>query len=430
METSQFDDFFKSKTQDELPVPTELSWENMNFPLPPAKRKRRIFPWLLFFLVGAVGIGSVLWYVNRHDNIQSSSLPKNDPTGIQNQNGKISSEKEEAGLEMAHSQDAGENAVPRNNATDQEISKTERPTGIETKEAKPLSLDQASKSDDLESAIAETPDLTASTLLADAKENNRINGESLAPFPFLNLLPVEPIHSTSPEKPLTPFSHAHPALHTKHAAKPVALLVSAGTNMAHMNHSRANLNDAETPDWGNSYQILLEKEVKDNWLISIGLGYQRLHTTFNYEKDLGTYDNFSQWQVIRRTRRVFHNNYFDLVALNLGGGKQFKLSPRWRGQLMMYLSPSHRLSYTGRSLDDSEAIIVLDPNTVAPNKWLWNADAALRFSYNLNKTALIIGFNLSQSLTKSDLLSGGNNMATVQPRVLGLNLGIRRSIGK
>ena len=64
MEPSQFDDFIKSNTQDELPVPAELSWENMNFTLPRAKRKRRILPWMLFFLIGAVGMGSGLWYVN------------------------------------------------------------------------------------------------------------------------------------------------------------------------------------------------------------------------------------------------------------------------------------------------------------------------------------------------------------------------------
>ncbi|MBX2929940.1 MAG: hypothetical protein KF852_19050 [Saprospiraceae bacterium] len=460
MEPSQFDDFIKSNTQDELPVPTELSWENMNFTLPPAKRKRRILPWMLFFLIGAVGMGSGLWYVYQHDNTQSQPVPENDPIGIQSQNSKISPPKEDASVDMthpqdagentitgnnaenqktfkperlakadmAHPQDAGENTIPGNNAISQKTFKTERLAKTDVEEGKPLSLSQAPKSNDIESAKAETLSLTDPSLLDSTQETSPVRRDLPAPCAFLNVLPVGPVRSTSSENRLTVSSHAHADPDTKHAAKSMALLVSIGTNKAQMNHSSASLNDAETPAWGNSYQILLEKELKNNWLFSIGLGYRRLHSTFYFEKDLGTYVNFSQRQVIRQTRRVFHNNYVDMASLNVGVGKQFIISPRWQSQFLMYLSPSYRFRYTGRAIDDSESIIALGPNTVAQNKWLLNADAALRFSYSLNKTDLIVGVYLSQSLAKSDLFSGSNNTTTVQPRVFGLNLGIKRAL--
>ena len=33
MESTEFNDFIKANTKDDLPVPTELNWENMNFNL-------------------------------------------------------------------------------------------------------------------------------------------------------------------------------------------------------------------------------------------------------------------------------------------------------------------------------------------------------------------------------------------------------------
>lgn len=443
MEPSQFDDFIKSNSKDELPVPTELSWENMNFTLPKAKRKRRILPWMLFLLIGSVGVGSGLWYVYQRDNTQSQSLPKNNPIAIQSQDSAISLEKESTSVDMARTQDASENTLTRNNVANQETFKKEQLAGIEmemvtetktetkteTEEVNLLSLSQDAKSNDLESAKADAPNGAASPLLASAEETSQTPSESLAPCSFLNVSLTGPIRSTSSENHVTlPFDAYNDSQKADQQTKSVALLASIGVNRAQMNHSNPRMHSAEAPDWGNSYQILLEREVKDNWLVSVGLGYQQLHTTFYFEKDLGTYVNFSQGQIIRQTRRVFHNNYFELVSLNVGGGKQFRLSPRLEGQFMMYLSPSHLLSYTGKFLDDSELIVELDPNTVAQNKWLWNADAALRFSYKLNKTDLMIGVNLTQALSKSDFLSGSNAMMTVQPRVFGLNLGIKRTI--
>ena len=76
MEYSQFDDFIKSNTKDELSAPEELSWDNMNFSLPPAKRKRRILPWLLLLLLG-VGLTISLigyTYYQNSNGIGSNSL--------------------------------------------------------------------------------------------------------------------------------------------------------------------------------------------------------------------------------------------------------------------------------------------------------------------------------------------------------------------
>ena len=428
MELSKFDKFIKSNIKDDLPVPSELSWENMNFVLPPAKQKRRILPWVLFLLIITLGVAIGILYMSQHDNNQSQPLAKNDPINIHTQNSKISLKKEETSKDIANNQVATEKTFTDNSAINEETFITERLAIVEIEEAKPFSLGQAKRSNDIESAKSETQDLSASSLPASTEKTNQILRKLLAPSALLSVLPPKPILYTSSQSHFTFSFSAQNDSKTEQLPKSRSLLLSIGTNRSKMNHSNPRMNNTETPAWGNSYQILFEQEVKDNWLISIGLEYQRLHTTFYFEKDLGTYVNFSRLQVIRQTRRVFHNNYFELVSLNLGGGKQFKFSPRWQGQLLMYLSPSHRLSYTGRYIDDSGAIIALDANSVAQNKWLWNADAALRFSYNLNKTDLIIGVTLSQSLTKSDLLSGSDNMTTVQPQVFGLNLGIKRAL--
>jgi hypothetical protein len=524
MEPTNFDDFIKSNSKDDLPVPTELNWENMNFTLTQAKRKPRILPWMLFLLIGALGIGSGLWYVYQRDITQSPVLSKNDPAGKQNQNGKIILKKEDDFADTAHPQDAGENTVTGNdvtneetlkpqqlakpasanpqdagentitpnNATNQETLKAQRlakaasanpqdagentvtPNNATNQETfkrnrlakaasanpqdagentvtsnktanqetsqtqrvaraegdKPLSLSKTVKSNDPDYSKAASLLQTESSQFDSTEKNKQASLKLTEPNTLPNVLPVEPVRPNSSENQLAASSHANSnTKHAKKSIKPVDLLVSIGTNKAQMNHNSAGLRNAVTPAWGNSFQILLERKLKNNWLVSVGAGYQRLHTTFNFEKDLGTSIDYSQFQIIRKTRQVFHNNYFDLVSLNLGGGKQFKLSPRWDGELLMYLSPSRRLNYTGKSLDDTGSVVAFDPNLVVQKKWLLNADAALRFSYRMKKMDLIIGVNFSQSLTKADVQSAGSSTTTVQPRVFGFNLGIRRSLG-
>jgi hypothetical protein len=586
MEPTNFDDYIKSNSKQDLPVPTELNWDNMNFTLPPAKRKSRILPWMLCLLIGALGIGSGLWYVYQRDIAQSRSLSKNDPIGTQNQNSKIVLKKKDATVDMAQPQDTSENTIASNNAINQEILKTKRPSRldmaqpqdtsentitsnnainqqilqtkrpsrldmaqpqdtsentitsnnatnqqilqtkrparldmaqpqdtrgnmvtsnnvtdqkpiktkrlakadmaniqdaggntivgnnvvdqkpfktqrlakadmantqdaggntivgnnvvdqkpfktqrlakIEMEAAKPLSLSEAAKSNDMEYEKAARLHEMEPLQLAGTEKTSQARLKLLKPNALLKILPAAV--ATSSENQLTVSLHARTDSSTKHITKPISLFVSIGMNKAQMNHNSASQDDAVTPAWGNSFQILLERELKNNWLLSIGLGYQGLHSTFYIEKDLGRSVNASQLEVIKRTRLVFHNNYFNFFSLNLGGGKQFKLSPRWHGQLLMYLSPSYRLSYTGRSLDDSGSIVAFDPNAALQKKWFFNADAALRFSYRLKKTDFIVGINLSQSLTKSDLRLVGSGTTTVQPRVLSFNLGIKRGL--
>lgn len=461
MEPTNFDDFIRSNSKNDLPVPSELNWENMNFTLPPAKRRPRMLLLVLFLLIGALGTGSVLWYLHQRDSTQSQSRSKNDSPGIQNQNSKTILKKEDVSIDTAHPIDVAENRVTRNNATNQETPKMQRPASADVvrprdagenrvtrnnsrnrdpfktkrlaragiEQAKPLSLNQAAKSNDIEYAKAATLRQTEPAQLDSTEKTNQPRLKLLEPYALPKILPVKAIGSTSSENQPA-VSHTDADSNTKRATKPIALLVSIGMNKAQMNHNGARLNDAVTPAWGNSFQILLEYELKNNWLLSIGLGYQRLHTTFNFEKDLGRFVNSSRLEVIRKTRYVFHNNYVDLVSLNLGGGKQFKLSPRWHGQFLMYLSPTRRLGYTGKFLDNSDSVVTFDPNAVVQKKWLLNADAAFRFSYSLKKTDLIIGVNFSQSLTKSNLQSAGSSTTIVQPRVLGFNVGIRRTFGK
>jgi hypothetical protein len=526
MEPTNFDDFIKSNSKNDLPVPPELNWENMNFTLPPAKRKRRILPWMLFLLIGSLGIGSVLWYVYQQDINQSQSLSKNDPIGIQNQHSNSIPKKEDTFADKAQPQaagentitpnklrnqdtfnieplnsaaiarpqdagkqtvnrnnatnqekfktepitrvdvaprrdagdnsvnrnkvtnqeklkaerlaridnvtlkDAGDNADNRDNVTNQEKLKTERPTRTATEGGKSIPVNRAAKSNDIAYTKAATPHQNAPSQPDSTEKPSQTRAKLPEPNASPNVVPVTPVQSTSSENKFAASPNSPADANIKLLRKPVSLLVSIGINKTQMNHNNARLNNAVTPAWGNSFQVLLERELKNNWLFSIGLGYQRLHTTFYFEKDLGKFVNAAELVVIRKTRQVFHNNYFDLISLNIGVGKQFQFSPRWNGQVLMYVSPTRRLNYTGRSLDDSESVVTYDPNLGSQKKWLLNADAAFRLSYKLKKTDLIMGFNLSQSLTKSELQSAGNSTTTVQPRVFGLNLGIRRTLGK
>jgi hypothetical protein len=457
MEYSKFDDFIKSNTKDDLPVPEELSWDNMDFPLPPAKRKRRILPWLLFFLLFTGLTISGIWYIYRQksngtglsrlESIASKEPQNNEvdfesgfPVQHNEQFHKIAPDDISANIKIESPQsihkvydtktikdDRAQETVALNNAKFQETSKPRHIQSEEIRIDENMVLGSTLESNEIAAEMADIFTPLEDLYSVGEQKSKQFPIAALPMRPLSSDLRIEYISSPSMEYSPGLLLGEQDDITVKQEKKHRYLLLSIGMNTAQLDHSSPILKDAEVSDWGNRYQILFEQEVKNNWLAGVGLAYHRIHSTLTFEKELGTYVNFSEGQIIRQIRHVFHNNYFDFISLNLGVGKQFNLKSRWRTQGSINFSPSYRLMHTGKSITDNETIIDLTPGAIAQNKWIWNAEASWSVSYRLKETVVFCGVNISQTLNKIPLFLNDNNM-TIQPRIYSLNLGIKRTL--
>ncbi|MFM9950706.1 MAG: hypothetical protein ACKV1O_22405 [Saprospiraceae bacterium] len=457
MEFSKFDEFIKSNAKDELSAPDELSWDNMNFPLPPAKRKRRILPWFLFLLVGAGLTISAVWHAYRQDGNGMELIGLENSISTERQNNEadveagfsdqheepfrqITTDEISTGYEIESLQSTHtvpymrtlpgkrkEQIIVAGHAKYQDTSNPIYTPGEEIKTEKNMASGSPSGSNDTTPARADISTSLENFPAADEQKSKQFALETLPMRPLLNDLRIDYLSSRSMEQFPEPSLAKQKDGLVKQEDKQKFLLLSIGMNTAQLDHSSPILQDAETAEWGNRYQISFEQEVKNNWFIGAGLAYHRIHSTFTFDKDLGTYINFSEGLVIRQTRHIFQNNYFDFISLNLGASKQFNLKSRWYTQISINFSPSYRLRHTGKLIDDTETIIHLAPGTIAQNKWIWNAEAGWSVSYRFKAADVFCGVNISQALNKIPLFLNNDNR-TIQPRIFSLNLGIKRTL--
>jgi hypothetical protein len=175
---------------------------------------------------------------------------------------------------------------------------------------------------------------------------------------------------------------------------------------------------------GHSANFSLNHKLSAKSFLRVGLTYQKLHNTFTNREYLGVFVNQATFAEVERTRYIFHNNYFENLSLNIGVGKSFSIIRNLELETVFQISPSLRLKEEGRVFNDELAIVFIEEN--APSKSIyWNLGADLNMVYQLNRSKLFAGLIFSQSLSRLKIIEGSD--LTRQPRILTLNLGIRRS---
>ncbi len=422
MEHSQFDKFIRANAEKELAVPSELDWDNMTIPLPEQKRKRRLLPfWLLFIMfLGGLGIGSFKYLQQTEVAISSFSIPT---AGLPQSTvaKKIGSTNQDVRPQDQVESTAGRSIlVPVTVQAESDLTTSSFPTG----ETQVYHEERADH------------DLLAPTTPALSQETTKTTSEPATQA----MAPQSIVHSTNidvlktefkfPIQPLTAHSISFnlsklPQARVQALKGTGSIIISYGLNRSRLDYNNALREQTEAPAWGHMTQLLWERDLGKQYFMSIGLAYQQLHTTFSFREDLGTYINFSERQVIKQTRRVFHNNYLELLSLQVGAGRNFPLGPQLKSQVILHFSPTYRLAQQGRTIDDNESVIDLDDTTLTSDKLLWNANASWRLAYQLPNIDLFVGAMFTQSVTKARLLSDQEKM--IKPRALSFIIGIQRS---
>ena len=431
MENSEFDKFIKSNTHQELDVPEGLDWENMNIPLPPPEKKNRKIIFMLWFGLLFFAAGSMIYFYAKNANQNEAiALDKSEKT---------SSILETETIEKIVAQDFSNKLTPAISGDSVQITNTAQIPFSQKKDnqkglnqltnstTNTLIIKDSVKVKTFVSNILNQANLTEVPLAAISK--NEINQLNIASIQSINALLQFSFEKKRELNIPTYFVASEKTPNPKKKKKKNGLSVtfSFGLNTFNQNYQAGPqaelLKSAEESAIGNSYNLGLEYHIKKGFFTSVGVSYQRLHRTFTFSEELETEINYPAFQKTYRTKRVFYNNYFDFIELNIGGEKSFSFGKNWGSQLALNINPSFKIKSTGRTLDDNESIIDIEDFATKPKVFV-SAGAEVRLFYKINSNRVFTSFGYKQALSKIKLLN--NSSLSFQPQVLSVTLGVSR----
>ena len=472
MNNSEFDKYIQSHTEKELVPPTDLNWDNMNIPFPNKKSKERKWYFLIigFGLLLAIGFILQYQYFSQDENITSKIdeiTSGDEKMGVSNPaiNRDLPNHKNDK-IEAGNPIDKGNDISKPESKTKSRVkiqqsnfSKNELENKSNNYEANINRNEILNKKDVFGQELHNqekklignsNSDLTNFQKVPNDNQNNhssilkedtekssknlKVNNSSPNENRFFEILNLKylPLLVTDPIKleSSLALNISNPLNFQTEISKnsKFDLQVAFGWTI-HQNNYNSSLQSerlkmAEEIAVGHSANFSLNHKLSAKSFLRVGLTYQKLHNTFTNREYLGVFVNQATFAEVERTRYIFHNNYFENLSLNIGVGKSFSIIRNLELETVFQISPSLRLKEEGRVFNDELAIVFIEEN--APSKSIyWNLGADLNMVYQLNRSKLFAGLIFSQSLSRLKIIEGSD--LTRQPRILTLNLGIRRS---
>lgn len=429
MESADFDKFIQSNTQESLDVPDGLDWDNMNIPLPPKKKNRKFF---FFFLIAGlllVSCASFLYFKtdrfpvtveNNHFNSNKNIKSNSSLTFENNDNSNVS--KNQTGLEKLSTSkndfEKTQSAVFSANNT-----KNRNQTNFNSKTITPFLIDSLSNPSLPEDGTSLELFFKNSTPTSKRKPISLVAIQGIQ-SPLLSVdLERKKINSIFYFEPLEDSTDT-----VDNPLKGFSILLSFGRNAFSSNYGvgpQVNaLNMATTRKLGNSYHLGFEYTFKKGFFTSLGVSLHSLHHTFSFREEPIVITDFDVNQRITRTKRVFHNNYFHFLELNLGAGKSFSLGKNWGTQVAIHLNPSLRWKTIGRTLNENNTIVDIEQFEV-DQKFFLGISGEARVFYQLKRNKIFTSFRFNQVL--SDLKLINTSTLEFQPQMLNANIGVSRN---
>lgn len=429
MESADFDKFIQSNTQESLEVPDGLDWDNMNIPLPPKKKNRKFFFFFLITGLLLVSYGSFLYLktdrspvAEENNNLNSNKNIKSNSsfTFENNDNSKIS--KNQNDLEyLSTSKNEIEKTQP--DVFSATNTKNINQTKLTTKALTPILIDSLNNQS-----------LPGDESSLDIIIKNSTPPNKREPLPLVAIQGVQsPLFSVDSErKKINSIFYFEPSDDStdtvNNPPKGFSILLSFGRNAFNNNYGVGpqvdKLNIATSKELGNSYQLGFEYTLKKEFFTSLGVSLHSLHHTFSFREEPIVITDFGVNQRITRTKRVFHNNYFHFLELNLGAGKSFSWGKNWGTQIAIHLNPSLRWKTIGRTLNENNTIVDIEQFEV-DQKFFLGVSGEARVFYQLKRNKIFTSIRYNQVLSNLNLIN--TSTLEFQPQMLNANIGISRS---
>lgn len=423
MENIDFDKYIRSFTQQELKVPKELDWENMNIPLPKDEKKKRPIIFFWWGLATVFFIGSAIVYLFFQQKvinpIQTNSTVINETLNDKTLSNKIQ--------EKAQSKEVNNNNVTTISLSN--IEQKETSNSILNYDSQHSPINQKTSQGEIAKIVGATDQIKLSSNKKNTKYQSPLLHSNERKLFDVKSIAIPLHYIVVPEFEIMELVGSPTIIHKdeKKTKNKNSVLLSFGLNTTNSTYSsslQANvLEVAESSEWSNSAQIIFQRQLSNGFFTSFGLGYHKLHSTFSFSEDLGvTLDNL---QKIQQTKHVFHNNYFQFFELKMGLGKTiyFGKKKKMGSQIALHLNPSFKLNSEGRTLDDNESIIDIEEYDSEQN-WFWTTSGDLKLFYQYKSNKIFTSVGINQSISKLKVIN--NSELKNQQRMIIFNLGLMK----
>lgn len=460
-----FDKYIRKHTQNDLPVPDGLDWENMNFQLPEKKKKDRKVLWFLFLgmMIGGLFIG-LLFY-------PTSSIKENSLSIDTQQEAKdVTVTKKES--KKLSNQESSENTTKPTIENSQANSNEFNPF-----DAKPKQVKKVIDAKNITSSTIKSSKNTSNSFLTsnhgiknqiDKKvfDVKRINEKTNAEISFnenilsdlietnkidtlkLEIMVSEKVKESQLDQLIKTLSKPNqiaslihfvsiennriynlPIINMVEAKNSVSnkfsMYVASGYNYSmsdyHQGVQAPLMSEAISAGHGYRFTVGSNYYLNNKFFFSSGLTFQKLKTYFKYNEDLGTEYSVQLSSEVHRVRHICHNNETDYAGVKFGIGKDFDFSPRFGGQVNLSILSEYQLRSDGRLINENETVFRMEDFKTF-DRLNYSIETGLGIYWRWNQSKIIGNLGWQNSLSKSKIFEHSDLAYSV--RVLHLSLGI------
>ncbi len=383
---NKFDDYIKNLLNEEWSLPDDLQWDQMDIETPEPKKKRRFIFWIP--VLAGLGIFTLvfLWW-NQQDSTELAvqtevvaTSPKDQSTErtpvTSNKEATTASSTQSASLETppAVTKTATKDIKPAQTESSKQVSTIPSSPGTATiqasnnvstkpteeyintnKKSNPQNLLDHKKGEE----ISSTESIISPIL--DKEKKAYSSKRIISPFDLLDPLAITPLVSIPFSFPPKVFEISDKEIDPKQRKTGFKLAVLGGVNGIQLSIAADSpLADKNAAAYGNSFSLQVQKELKNNFALVVGFGYDELHTTFSLHRDIGTEVDLVRRVRITTCETIFHNNFTNIGSLNVGINKQINIGQRLQVHLGALATPSYILAASGKSLDQDVVIDLAD----------------------------------------------------------------------
>lgn len=426
---NKIDKYIAGLFEENPEVPAELAWENMDFDLPDHTKgsgnaKKR---YLLLVLLLIIGLGSYFfWRVMSNAHIHNEQAGRSTVSSEVNNRADIESERA-ANKSLNEKLNSETDLQQRLNSSldrlrvydDQMLS-----NGIQSYSSNASVVTLSSASDEMykrdligvEEGISadwtETPESSNGSQLAystiDAGELLPISipGRDVQDIASASILSIVSVEEKEQKR-----------------RKAITLLLGSGVNALPLDVEEGNiLQDKVSSARGRSYKLGLSYPLSERWQIQASLQYDRMRTIFTHSRDLDPVFDAVQGVRILREERTFHNNYTDLLGLQLGVDRIILILPSLDFTIGPVLAGNYLVNLMGKTTEGEETF----PLSIEGSSNRFTISAGLRagMQFTVNpRTHVGIGLKSQRFITRSVTLNDG--VSTNWLHQLSVQLGYR-----
>ena len=450
-ENKKFDGYIKGLFEEDPEIPSELSWEAMDFDLPNAKvDKQSNRRYLLLLLLLLFLISTALVYVGSYGNEEVKALlSRPSPTQASDKMEKPHTEEQ---ISIHHTEEL---SVPANG---EERSKALNSPSIEstktfitTQENKPSNFRNSAKNlarnstskkvisandqvEDQINSIEKTPEGIGTNINNESTKIASSFSSKLATNLYQDLarqtvqtfssIPLSKLNLLAPKELALALK---PSLRTpNHVNKKFgieAVFFGYGYNSFDLSiEESSSLKNKLNSVLSQSYKAGVRLHLTNKWKMNIMLRYDRFHSTLEYTRDLEPRIDAARLIKIYRKEMIFNNNYTNTIALQAGVERNFHLFNRLNLYGGIGLAPTYTMSSTGKTTDDLTLSALMDDRQV--NKLSLSGALSAGVVFPINRSInLELAYQFNKFIGSEIFINNGSS--TTQQSSLSLMISYR-----